>query len=53
MKISIPLKVAILNSGLKQRFIASKAKINQVRLSKIINGYIEPTKKESKRLLRF
>ena len=40
------LKRAILKSGMKQLAIAEKAGIEEVRFSRIVNGHIEPTKKE-------
>ena len=46
MQINIALKTVILKSGLKQRFIASMAKIDQTRFSKIIHGHVDPTENE-------
>ncbi len=40
------LKRAILRSGLKQLAIAERAGIDMVRLSKIVNGHIQPSERE-------
>jgi len=52
MDINFSLKTAILKSGLKQRFIASIAKIDQTRFSKIIHGHVEPMEEEKYRIAK-
>ena len=40
------LKKIILNSGMKQQFIAAKAGINDIRFSRIVHGHIDPNSEE-------
>jgi transcriptional regulator with XRE-family HTH domain len=47
-----PLKRAIFNSGKRQIEIARKAGIHESRLSKLANGYVDPTDDEKKSLSR-
>ena len=44
------LKLAILKNGQNQVDIAREAKIFESRLSKIVNGYIEPSMEERQRI---
>jgi transcriptional regulator with XRE-family HTH domain len=46
------LKRAIFNTGKRQIEIARKAGIHESRLSKLTNGYVEPTEREKKILSR-
>ena len=46
------LAIAILDSGKPQIVIAKKAGIHETRLSKIVNGHLEPTDDERKVLAR-
>jgi transcriptional regulator with XRE-family HTH domain len=43
---NLALKINLLNSGLKQFFIASRAGIEQTRFSKIVHGHIVATPEE-------
>jgi transcriptional regulator with XRE-family HTH domain len=47
---NIPLKVAMLESGLEQGEIAKLARIHQTRLSQIVRGRAQPTRSEQLRL---
>lgn len=46
------LRIAIVHTGVKQYRIADLAKINESRFSKIVNGRIEATPEEQKRIAR-
>jgi transcriptional regulator with XRE-family HTH domain len=46
----ITFKVAIVESGLKQHYIAKQAGMHPVRLSKIIHQYVSPSEEEMARL---
>ena len=52
MQVNIALKNAILNSGLKQYFVASMAQIDQTRFSKIIHGHVEPSENEMEQIAK-
>ena len=47
---NLELKKRILESGLKQRFIAAKAEMNPVRLSRIVHKDVIPNPEEKKAL---
>lgn len=44
------LKVAILASGQRQRVIARRARIENTRFSRIVNGVYPPTDRERQRI---
>ena len=46
------LKFEIIKSGRNQIEIAREAKIQESKLSKIINGYIDPTPTEQERIAK-
>jgi transcriptional regulator with XRE-family HTH domain len=46
------LKFTIIKSGKNQILIARQAEIQESRLSKIVNGYVEPTVEEKKRIAK-
>ncbi len=48
--INFDLKFAIIKSGKNQIDIAREALIQESKLSKIVNGYIEPSKEEKERI---
>lgn len=50
--LNVPLKLAILASGRRQHEIARRARIREVRLSTIVNGHIEPTDAEKRRIAK-
>lgn len=49
---NIRLKLAIVASQKKQRVIAARARLHEVRLSKIVTGREEATPKEQERLAK-
>lgn len=49
---NLALKLAIVGTGKKQGAIARSARIEQVQLSKIVTGRIEPSPTERKALAR-
>ena len=44
------LKFAIIRSGKNQIAIAREAEIQESKLSKIVNGYVQPTEEENERI---
>lgn len=50
MAMNTALKVAFVETGKKQIVVASQLGIHDSRLSKIINGHIEPTDTEKRAL---
>ena len=49
---NIALKVAIVQSGQKQRVIAQRSRIPEIRLSHFVTGRLEPTHMECARLAK-
>ena len=49
---NLRLKFSILKSGLSQIQIARITKIQESKLSKIVNGHIEPSEDEKRRVAR-
>ena len=50
MNPNIALKAAILQTGIKQGFLATVAGIDPTRLSKIIHGHVQPAEIERTRI---
>lgn len=46
------LKFAIIRSGKNQIAIAREAEIQESKLSKIVNGYVQPTEEEKERIAK-
>ena len=46
------LKFAIIRSGKNQIEIAREAEIQESKLSKIVNGYVQPTEEEMSRIAK-
>lgn len=51
-RLNVALKIAIVESGKKQRRIASLTRISEPRLSHIVRGRIEPNDDERARIAR-
>lgn len=51
--VNLDLKVAIVRSGYTARYVATRTRIPEVRLSQIVNGAREATAKERKALAAF
>lgn len=52
MALNKTLKIAFVQRGTRQRVIAARIHMHPVRLSKIVNGHIEPTAEEKKALAK-
>ena len=52
MIMNLRLKFAIIECGKNQIQIAREAEIQESRLSKIVNGYVNPTDEEKERIAK-
>lgn len=52
MPMNLPLKIAILESGLSQLEVAKAADMHESRMSHLVNGHREPSDAERKALAR-